>query len=161
MRESILSGNFMALTSARLPAYAASAQMFFDHPITGVGPRGFSARYMTYKLEIDEQFPHWMRLANSSFGEAHNDHLQILAETGLPGYALYLAALFVIARFSVRGVARDETEQDAFVRLFAFPAVVGFAVAQLAQFPLYHVAPTSSAIFIATLLIVWRIDARA
>jgi O-antigen ligase len=118
-------GHFDTLTSLRLPAFSAAAMMFAERPLLGVGPGNFGADYLTYRLRVDEIHPEWLRFDNLSFGEVHNDHLQLLAETGVPGYLLFL--LFV-GRIGMIGFRRrgnsGEPEDDGqrFVRVFAFPA---------------------------------------
>ncbi len=148
-----MEGNFQEVTSFRLPAWGVAWSMFVDHPLTGVGPGGYGARYMSYKLAGDERHPQWMTLGNANFAEAHNDHLQLLAEAGLPGLALFAIALGWVALQSLR--SRGSGEEGAFVRLFALPAAVGFAVAALAQFPLHLTATTATAVFAAALALAW------
>lgn len=151
-------GRYQDVTSFRLPAWAVAVTMFGDHPLTGVGPGGYAARYMSYKLAGDERHPEWMTMGNVNFGEAHNDHLQLLAEAGLPGYALFLVIAARVALLSVRVRKRSE-ETAVFVRMFALPAVAGFSVAALAQFPMHLTATSSVAVFTAALCHAWGNDA--
>jgi O-antigen ligase len=128
--------------------------MFLERPLVGVGPGGFSARYMDYKLRADEEHPQWIREYNASFGETHNDHLQVLAETGFPGYAIFLTALALLAsRSFLRGPPRDERER--FGRMFALPATVALGVLALAQFPLQLTAPMVTLIYLSALCFTW------
>lgn len=157
MREFLRSGQLMEFSSYRPPAVMVALDMFRERPLLGVGPGNYEARYMAYKLRVDERFPQWIRPMNANFGEAHNDHVQLLAEAGLPGYLLYLGALGYIASISFR--RRDAQSQHAkFAQVFAFPAVVGFAVVGLAQFPLYLTVVTGTALFACSLALVWSHD---
>jgi O-antigen ligase len=150
-------GRYQEVTSFRLPAWSVAVTMFSERPLVGVGPGGYAAKYMSYKLAGDERHPEWMTLGNTNFGEAHNDHLQLLAEAGLPGYALFLAFAGSVALLSWR--VRKRTEEPAvFVGMFALPAVVGFSVAALAQFPMHLTAPSSVAVFAAALCHAWGSD---
>jgi O-antigen ligase len=120
----------------------------------GVGPGVFSALYMPYKLRLDSRNPEWIRVGNQNFGEVHNDHLQLLAETGLPGYALFVLALALLARLSFR--KRDEPdERMRFVHMFAFPAASAFAVLALAHFPMQVTSTMAPAVYIAALCFAW------
>lgn len=153
--ENASSGQLPEMTSFRVGAAASALRMFLDRPLLGVGPGTFSAIYMTYKDRTDEAFPQWARLGNESFGQAHNDHAQILAETGLPGYLIFLAALLLLASLSWR---RGETSIDPrarFVRTFAFPAAAAFALLALAQFPLQLTSPMVPVIYLAGLCFAW------
>lgn len=154
-----LQGNFLQVTSYRLPAWGVAWTMFLEHPLTGTGPGGYAARYMSYKLAGDERHPKWIRLGNYNFAEAHNDHLQFLAEAGLPGYALFVAIAGRVALLSLRR-RRREDGTSRFVGIFAFPATVGFSVAALAQFPSHLTAPAAVAVFAAALCHAWGDDAR-
>jgi O-antigen ligase len=147
----------MELTSYRPPAVMVAVDMFRERPLLGVGPGNYEARYMRYKLAVDERFPQWIRPMNANFGEAHNDHVQLLAEAGLPGYLLYLGALASVASISFRR-RRAQSQRAEFARIFALPAVVGFSVVGLAQFPLYLTVVTSAAIFASALAHVWSLD---
>lgn len=151
------SGELPEMTSFRIVPAMTAFEMFRDRPLVGVGPGSFSAMYMTYKLRIDDRYPQWVRLGNESFGQVHNDHMQVLAETGLPGYLIFLAALVLLAMVSLR--RNDDTDPEdprtQFARIFALPAAVSFAVLALAQFPLQLTAPMVPAVYLAALCFAW------
>lgn len=151
------SGELPEMTSFRIVPAVTAFEMFLDRPLVGMGPGSFSAMFMTYKLKTDEKYPQWVRLGNESFGQVHNDHMQVLAETGLPGYLLFLTALVLLALVSLRrnGTADPEDPRIQFARTFAFPAAVSFAVLALAQFPLQLTAPMVPAIYLAALCFAW------
>lgn len=151
-------GNYQALTTNRVPAAAATLDMFLDRPLLGLGPGVFAARYMPYRLAAEERNPQWIQLARENFGEAHNDHLQVLAETGLPGYVLLGAVLLSIAAITVRRWVPDD-DRGRFARLFALPAAAGFAAVALGQFPLELTAVSSTSVFAAALCFAWGPDA--
>jgi O-antigen ligase len=82
----------------------------------------------------------------TSFGEAHNDHLEIAAETGVVGYLLYLAALSMAAAPSLQKPSTNPRAQ--FARLAALPVVTVLFISSLAHFPLQLAASTT--IFVCT-----------
>jgi O-antigen ligase len=149
-------GRYDVVSSYRIPAFTAATLMFRERPLVGVGPGVFAADYMTYRLRVDELHPEWMRIDNPNFGEVHNDHLQLLTEAGVPAYALFLAFCVLIARMSFRPSPADADEGKRFVRAFAFPAVVGFCVLALAQFPMQLAASASTALFLAAVCFAWE-----
>lgn len=149
IREQYRQGNYLALLSLRTPAFAAAWEMFKDRPLVGQGPGTFGWWYLPYKLELNEQNPNVRRVA-WNFGETHNDHLQTLAVTGLPGYAIFVAALVLLGRVSLRRRDVEEDEEDIALRArvgrtLALPLAVAFAVLALAYFPL-EVAPVAGVI---------------
>lgn len=84
----------------RLDIWRTAAAAFAERPLSGWGPGSF--RYAFEALK----FPAFNGV--SFFGHstvhAHSEPLQLLAETGLPGAALYLSAFWVYFRRSARSV---------------------------------------------------------
>jgi O-antigen ligase len=152
--ENARSGRLSDATSFRVPAFAAATQMFLERPFVGVGPGVFSTRYLSYKIALDEAHPDWIRVNNQNFAEVHNDHLQILSETGILGYALFLIALIGLARQSF-AAAPDDESRARFVQGFAFPAAAAFFVLALAHFPLQLTSNTVPATYLAALCFAW------
>jgi O-antigen ligase len=150
----ISAGKLPELTSFRVVPAATAWQMFEDRPLLGMGPGMFSATFVSRKLQTDEDFPQWIRPRNQTFGQVHNDHLQLLAETGLPGYALFFAALVLLGAIPFR-TPPSADPRVRFARLFAFPAAFSFAVLALAQFPLQLTAPMVADLYLAALCIAW------
>ena len=151
----ISAGRWDYVLSDRLPAFLAAVEMFRDHPFLGTGPRTFGFLFLPYRLELDSLYPNQLLISTgTNFAEVHNDHLQLLAETGLPGYALFLAALAVLV---VRSRPRDEPQHEhaRFAWELAPPFVAAVFVLALAFFPL-HVAITRHLILtIAALITGW------
>ena len=156
------SGQLSEMTSFRLPAYTAALAMFRDRPLVGVGPGVFRTLYMPYKLRLDAEHPQWIRMGNQSFGQVHNDHLQLLAETGLPGYLLFLAALAFVARLSFTRRGDATSPRTRFVTAFAFPGVAALLVLALGHFPLQLTSHMAPAVYLSALCIAWKdLDAGA
>lgn len=141
-------------TSGRAAPVAAALQMMRDHPLTGVGPGAFKYHFMRYKSLVVDRYPRTLRgTTGTNFGEAHNDHAQLLAETGLPGYLLFLATIFVIVR-----AVRERKTTDArssIARGIALPLAGTLLVLALAQFPLYVAITRQLLVTMAGLLIGW------
>jgi O-antigen ligase len=101
-----------------------------------------------------DRYPRTLRgTTGTNFGEVHNDHAQLLAETGLPGYLLFLAAIFAIVR-----AVRERKTTDArssIARGIALPLAGTLLVLGLAQFPLYVTITRQLLVTMAGLLIGW------
>ena len=149
MASDVKDGRYLAATSYRIPAQLAAIRMFADHPLTGVGPGCYGFWYMPYKVQLNREHIEFLPFGEN-FGEAHNDHLQTLAVSGLPGYALFIVALFFLGR---RSLGRDDDQPRTFASVAALPLVVAFAVVALAQFPLSLAAPMSVALHYAALIV--------
>lgn len=163
MVKSAKTAEWDKLSNGRLSSFAAALEMFEDHPLTGIGPGTFGWQYYPYKLEVSERNQALLEEtagARYNFEEVHNDHLEVLAETGAPGYALFLAALVFLASGSLRR-RRPETEEDPrsrFARVAQLPLVVGIGVLALAQYPLQLTSSLSTVIFLAAICTAWRDD---
>jgi O-antigen ligase len=153
--------DFETFSSFRTLPFLTAADMIRQRPLTGVGPGGFAYNFFDYKLRLQlrrrDLFEH---TTDWNYGEVHNDHLQVAAETGLPGYALFLAALVLIASASrTRSVPVELSDDDSrrvFVRLLGLPLAVSLFVLALAQFPLELVAPTHTYLWAAAAIVAWK-----
>ena len=148
-------GQWDALFSDRLPAFATAVAMFRAHPLLGVGPGTYKFFYMPYRIHLNDVYPkEIMRGAGVNFAEAHNDHLQLLAETGIAGYALFVAACVVIALRARRNAESDD-ERVRFAAHLAIPFVITIAVLALAFFPLQIASTRHLLITTAALILGW------
>jgi O-antigen ligase len=148
-------GNYDSIMSGRIMPYVSSTRMFLDHPLTGVGPGCFKWEFFPYKLRAAARYGKLITTLPSNFGEVHNDHLQILAESGLPGYLLFVAAIVVIAAGSFRARAESTPESD-FSRIASFPLAAGFAVLAIGQFPLELATCMAATIYLFALCRGWQ-----
>ncbi|HEY2322593.1 MAG TPA: O-antigen ligase family protein [Thermoanaerobaculia bacterium] len=120
--------DLQTLFSERLVPFLTAIDMTRDHPLIGVGPGCFKYHYMPYRVALFGRYPDaWTKGYPMNWGEVHNDHLQVAAETGLPGYALFLAAIALCA-------GRKKSA-------FRWPLAAVIFVLTLAQFPLELAAP--------------------
>jgi len=167
------SRDFERLFSERLLPILTCVDMIRDHPLFGVGPGCFRYHFMAYRLRLGDHYPEpWTRGYPGNWGAAHNDHLQVAAETGLPGYALFLMAI-VMTGLRGLGVSwsrrpatprpRDpETSQTRlFARALRLPLAALVFVICLAQFPLEVAAPRLILLTLAALCITWDGEADA
>lgn len=156
MKRAFVTRDYNALSTDRVAPMVAAWAMFRDHPVTGVGPGAFAWHYYDYKLVAEERLPAlrgaWNRGTN--YGEAHNDHLQVLAESGLLGYTVLLGALGALASRSFVG-PRASSEVASVARRLACPLAVCCAVLGLAQFPLESTVVRSVIVHFAALVFAW------
>ena len=151
--QTIVSGirahDYAAASSGRVTPFIAAAEMAKDHPLTGVGPGCFGFEYFPYKVAVERSHPHLRATysTNFNYGEAHNEYLQTVAEEGLIGLAIFIAAIVILARTSRRAA------DDDIVRTLGLPLAVAIAILCLAHFPLHLAAPTIVLLYVATLCI--------
>lgn len=103
--------------------WANSLAIFTDHPILGAGKGNFRFIYPVYARRVveDHSFTPQRRAA-----DAHNDYVQLLAETGSLGAAAFLFILALLARRFWQGLKR-EFEPRLLVVAFALIAILAEA----------------------------------
>ncbi len=91
-------------TRNRIELLGTSARLIRDNPVFGVGPKNVQVEALRYRGS--HEFPDWL------YQHMHNNFLQIAAERGLPGLALWLWLMgrFAFDAWSVlRATARGPT----------------------------------------------------
>jgi len=163
LAEAVAHRDYQHLFSERLPPFLSAVDMTRDHPLAGVGPGNFKYHYMAYRVGLRGRYPdRWLRGFAMNWGEVHNDHLQVAAETGLPGYVLFLLAIGIgsgiVERRRVHTGA--SSPEASFARAFRWPLATAVFVICLAQFPLEIAAPRLVILTLAALCVTWSNDAR-
>jgi tetratricopeptide (TPR) repeat protein len=162
IRTLIASGDYAEAFSGRVTPFLAAGEMLTKHPVTGVGPGCFAYEYFPYKVAVEQKHPRLLQVYahHFNFGQAHNDHLQILAECGVVGYLIALAVLVIIARGSL-GQREDAARPTAeFSRHLSLPLAAALATLCVAHFPLHLTAATVAFAFVAALCAAWSEPAR-
>lgn len=98
----------------------AAWRMFRAYPVIGVGTGNFGYLYNTYKPGGANAFPF--------VAKAHNQYLEVLAETGVVGFGVFLSNIFLTAIMTWRAyrAARGTFWQPAVMGAFA--GLAGIAV---------------------------------
>jgi O-antigen ligase len=169
MSNAAREGRFNDLLSSRLVPFLAASEMIQDRPWTGVGAGGFSSNFFEYKIRVDvkykslmpEEPARWSPGRMMSFGEAHNDHLQVAAELGLPGYLLAIALVFAFVRLCRLDPGREADTESRFVDQFRIPAAAALATVAIAQFPLRVAAPLAMIVFYTAICLAWGARCRS
>ncbi len=105
--QRMISGSLEAIHASRLTSTQEThtaiwkdvLRMWRAHPIFGTGYGTFHIEFPQYASEdLKRIFPQKERIVN----DAHNEYLQILAETGLAGFAVFILMLGAFYRFALR-----------------------------------------------------------
>ncbi len=109
----------------RFLLWGNTLEMIKDHPVLGVGIGNWRVRYVGYssKFALDKGVT-----SRRQPGRAHNDHLQVLAELGLVGAALYLWLGYAIYRAVVRALARGTDRPTRYLAMAVAAGVLGILV---------------------------------
>jgi O-antigen ligase len=129
------SGDFDRLLTYRMGPWSAALEMARERPLTGFGPGTFGSEFVPHRLKAEMRARRRFvnPLVTSSYGEAHSEPLQAVAEGGLAGLAAIAAAATLL--LAVWRTARGADASGAEAALL-FAILVAGAVATLTWFPL-------------------------
>jgi len=150
--------DYPVLFSERVIPFLSAIEMVRANPVTGVGPGCFKYHFMLTRMALEKRYPAaWTRGWPMNFGETHNDHLQVAAETGLPGYALLAGAIALLAipARRRRGNVLPRTTEQTVGHAIRTPLAATFFVIALAQFPLQIAAPRLMFLTLGAIAISW------
>jgi len=151
------SRDYQRLFSERVLPFITAFEMARDHPLAGVGPGCFKYHYMAYRVAMTGKYPEaWTKGYPMNWGEVHNDHLQVAAESGLPGYVLFLAAIGLCAfPLDRRGRLSPHRNRATFARGLRLPLAVLVLVISIGQFPLELAAARLMLLTLGALCLTW------
>jgi len=115
------------LDTDRLPLWEDAWKMIRQHPVTGQGLGTFQWTYPAYET-VDPDSPALY---------AHNDYLQALAEVGIIGLVLLLAALVLAYRTALGNLFRSEDSLARGIGMGTLGALTAIALQETTDFGLY------------------------
>jgi O-antigen ligase len=128
--DALLRGTGLALTetdfsTGRLHFWPIALRIFVDHPIIGSGFESFGAAFTRYDT--------WS--GQFRVEQAHNDYLQTLADSGVIGFLLLAAFIFLLFRGGMKIVAKASGLRRE-IAIGALAGCVGVMVHSFFDFPL-------------------------
>lgn len=115
--------------NSRVIAWKTSWHVFLDHPFFGVGLDEINKYY-------PQQYEKLNIAASLGAGHAHNQFLQILAETGFVGFCALTAILIVGLIYFQRSFQRFISIQNKAVSLGAFLVIVALILSSFTDTPI-------------------------
>ena len=108
LRRAIAASRATATRQTHTLIWRDVLRMWRAHPWLGTGYGTFHVEFPAYASdELKRVFPPDQRIIN----DAHNEYLQILAETGVVGLAIFLALLVALFRPALRFLGRAPEEE--------------------------------------------------
>ncbi|MCM2314995.1 MAG: O-antigen ligase family protein [Thermoanaerobaculia bacterium] len=160
-RTLVAAGQFDALTSYRVGAWAAAGEMIASRPLAGFGPGSFASQFVPQRIEAEKR---WGRrfanpyLLGGSYEEAHCDYLQSAAEAGLVATILFALSAVLVAWALLRAV-RDSGRATRAEGWMLAALAIALAVAALTWFPMQR--PVTALLALVLLGRAWALAAEA
>ncbi|HEY5730670.1 MAG TPA: O-antigen ligase family protein [Anaerolineales bacterium] len=110
--ESVWDYAIDAYLGPRLAYLVAALDSFRSHPLTGVGlgASGFSmyANMPDWALSGVPEIARLLSPSSNLYPNPKNFYVRLLAETGLPGFILYVSFLFTLLAYALKGLRQEE-----------------------------------------------------
>ncbi len=133
----------------RLFVWRVTLEMFRQKPILGVGCGMFKVKYLDYQksyLDSLNNDAYYDEIAGNA-KEAHNEYVQMAAETGVAGLICMLYFFFSIYRAAIKFIGNDEIAYERRIAALTFlTSLSALMFDALADFPL-HVPCNGALIF--------------
>lgn len=133
------------ITSGRTHFWSVGWQIFTHYPIIGAGFDAFGAAFT--------RFDTWNGMYRIE--QAHNDYLQTLADAGIVGLICVIGFIYLIARNSLRVIARSQSDVRTNIAIGALAGCTGIFIHSLFDFPL---RTTSNGFFFLLLVVFACVD---
>ncbi|OGS17535.1 MAG: hypothetical protein A3J83_03070, partial [Elusimicrobia bacterium RIFOXYA2_FULL_40_6] len=116
-------------TKSRLLIYESALRMIKDSPIMGKGIGVFGFHYPDYLSKVMERKAHTVNIEEVT--EAHNEYLQVWAETGIFGLMIFLSIIVLYFKENTNG---------SYLTTGFFAGVLAVLIDSIFSFPL-HIVP--------------------
>lgn len=120
-------------SSMRVFTWKVTGEMIREDPVLGVGADNFGSRFNDGRVLYAESHPEDPDIAIGEdylFERAHNEYLQIFAELGIVGFALFVGAFSAFGYWVIRRLLLDKGHLQP-LAVAALAGMIGFAVSSL------------------------------
>jgi len=121
----------------RIAIWKFTGMMIKDHPILGSGIGTYKYNTFRYQAEFFEQGDNRSIYPYGFADKAHNEYVQIWAELGTIGFAIFLWLIIAYFIYGVRYLKREKDTQRQGIMIGLMGAVVAFLVDCLFWFPMH------------------------
>lgn len=116
---------------SRIFIWEKTLKIVKENPITGVGLGNFKTNFLLYAEDRPKQIP----LIKEVLEDVHNDFLEILVETGIIGFFIFIFLLFSIFKVS-NSIIKKNKEYEKILTSGILCSIFGLLINSLASFPL-------------------------
>ena len=121
----------------RIAIWKFSGMMIKDHPILGSGIGTYKYNTFRYQAEFFKQGDNRSIYPYGFADKAHNEYVQLWAELGTIGLAIFLWLIIAYFIYGIRYLKREKSEQKQGIMIGLMGGVVAFLVDCFFWFPLH------------------------
>jgi len=121
----------------RVAIWKCTWMMIKDHPILGSGIGTYQYNTLRYQAKFFEQGDNRSIYPYGFADKAHNEYLQLWAELGTIGLAIFLWLIIAYFIYGIRYLKREKNEQKQGIMIGLMGGVVAFLVDSFFWFPLH------------------------
>ncbi|MBA7563659.1 tetratricopeptide repeat protein [Candidatus Atribacteria bacterium 1244-E10-H5-B2] len=123
--------------TARIAVWKFTAMMIKDRPILGSGIGTFKYNTLRYQAKFFEQGDNRSIYPYIFADRAHIEHLQLWAELGIIGLAIFLWLMIAYFNYGIRYLKREKNKQKQGIMIGLMGAVLAFLMDSIFWFPLH------------------------
>jgi len=122
--------------NTRLLIWKSTLEMIKDRPMFGSGIGAFKMNYLDYQATLLKDNPYYVKYSGNA-REAHNEYLQMWAEIGIIGLAIFIGVILIFYDLIINYLKKVDNDKD---KIIVFGLVLGitcFLIHCLFTFPLH------------------------
>ena len=120
------------INAPRLSMWNKTLEPIKDNLIFGIGPGNWKVVIPSYGIA---DYPRKDMFKNNIFVRPENDYVWVLSETGVAGFAFYLAVFGFTLTYIIRILARQSDAKDKLAAINMLFGIVGYMVISFFTFP--------------------------
>jgi len=124
-------------SGGRIAIWKFTGMMIKDRPILGSGIGTYKYNTLRYQAKFLEQEDNRSIYGYGWADKAHNEYLQLWAELGIIGLAIFLWFIITYFNYGIRYLKREKDEQKQGIMIGLMGALVAFLIDSIFWFPLH------------------------
>jgi len=128
---------------ARLLIWQLTIDMIKDRPLFGSGLGTFPLYYLNYQADFLQKNPNYFKFAGKA-GEAHNEYLQLGAETGIIGLLVFILIIVIFYKTNFKLIKKIKTINGKIIVIGLLSGVTVTLIHSIFSFP-FHIPAVSTA----------------
>jgi O-antigen ligase/Flp pilus assembly protein TadD len=127
---------------SRLLIWQSTIDMIKDRPLFGSGLGTFPLYYLNYQANFLQKNPNYLNFAGKA-GEAHNEYLQLGAETGIIGLLVFILIIVIFYKTNFNLIKKIKTINEKIIVISLLSGITVTLIDSIFSFP-FHIPAVGS-----------------